>query len=352
MSNFFNYVPLQEKVIFAKRLAFLIKAGMPISQSVGILRDQAKSAVTRKVLDQVLVDVSSGRSLSYSLAKFNYMFDEFAVNIIRVGEESGTLDQNLDYLADELKKKQVLRKKIWGAMIYPLFIVGATFGITGLLTLYIFPKILPIFKSLNVRLPLTTRALIFINDFITRYGTYLVIIFLIAVVAAIILTRKKSVRYAVERVILNTPLLGSISQSYTLANTCRTIGILLKGNIRIMKAFSITSEATGNLVYKRELDLIATDINKGEKLASSLQKKPRLFPRILSELVTTGELTGNLSETMIYLSELYESEVDDLTKTLSTVIEPTLMIFMGVIVGFIAVSIITPIYEVTQYLHP
>jgi len=346
-------ISIKEKVIFAKRLAFLIRAGVPILESLRILRNQTKSGTRAKILDQVLKDVANGQYLSASLGKFQHIFDKFTINLIKIGEESGTLYENLNYLAEEMQKKQALYRKVLGAMIYPIFIIIATLGVSSLLTIYIFPKILPIFTSLNVNLPITTKALIWTSNFFNNYWLYLISGFVGLIIIFVFLMRtSEKFRFFTHKIILGLPLIGLISKNYHLANFCRTLGILIKSDIRIINAFSIASETTSSLVYKKELDGIAKDIVKGKKIVSYMKKSPKLFPSILTHLIEIGETTGRLDETLIYLSEMYETEVDELTKNLSTVLEPALMVFMGIIVGFIAVSIISPIYEITQNLSP
>lgn len=349
---FTNKFSIKDRVTLAKRLSFLVRAGVPIVQSLSILKDQSESRAKSKLLEKVTADVSGGQFLSTSLAKFKNIFDPFAINIIRIGEESGTLDQNLDYLAEELKKKQILRRKVTSALVYPLFIVLATLGITGLIIFFVFPKILPIFKSLNLDLPLSTRILIFINDFVTKYSYYLAGLIVLVVVVGFLLSRKEVVRFQIHRTILRLPIFGNIAQRYQLANFCRTIGLLLKSNVRVIKAFDIAGETTANLLYQQELHEISKNINKGVGIANAMKKHPKLFPPLLSQMIAIGETTGRLDETFTYVSELYESELDETTKNLSTMLEPALMIFMGLVVGFIAISIIAPIYTVTQNLHP
>lgn len=353
MKKILTKISIKEKALFAKRLSFLIKAGLPIFESLTILRDQAKSGARSKIFDQVLKDVANGRSLSESLAKFSHNFDEFAINLIKVGEESGTLNENLDYLAEEMKKKQALRRKILGAMVYPIFIIVATLGISTLLTIYIFPKIMPIFASLDVKLPLATRILIYTSSFLKDYGIYLALGFIgLIILFFFIIRTSEKFKLFIHKVILRTPLLGLISKNYHLANFCRTLGILIKSDIRIVKAFTIASETSSNLVYRKELQIISKNLLKGDKITAHMKKNTRLFPDMLIHLIEVGEATGKLDESLIYLSELYEAEVDELTRNLSTVLEPALMIFMGIVVGFIAVSIISPIYEITQNLSP
>ncbi len=344
---------IKEQAFFAKRLAFLIKAGVPILEGLHMIREQSRSKKYQKVLDKIIVDISNGQTLSSSLKKFHRLFGDFAINIISVGEETGILSENLEYLADELKKRQILHRKVAGALVYPVFITIATLGITGLLTAFIFPKIMPIFTSLNVHLPLSTRILIFVSQFLRNWGIF-VILGVIAFIIAAILAHRKSERihYLFDSLILKIPLVGTMIQNYNLANISRTLSLLLKGGMTLSEALPITAKATNNLVYRREFEMLSTVVNRGEKISTHLRKYRKLFPDVLAQIVSVGERSGNLAETLVYLSELYESEVEDSTKNLSSLIEPVLMVCMGLIVGFVAISVITPIYGITQHIQP
>jgi type IV pilus assembly protein PilC len=349
----FGKLSLKEQAFFAKRLSFLIHAGVPLLDAIHMIREQTKIKKQQKVFDSVIHDISNGQSLASSLGKFKNVFGDFAINMIAVGEETGVLSENLAYLANELKKRQELKRKVIGALVYPIFISIATFGLTGLLTAYIFPKILPIFASLNVDLPITTRIMIWLSDFLRHWG-WLVIILAIFFVMSFILTLKRSEKFHFffDRNVLRIPFIGNMIQNYNLANISRTLSLLLNGGMTLTEAIPITSRSTGNLVYKGEFLKLSKVVDRGEKLSSHLATERKLFPDILSQIVSVGERSGNLSETLGYLSDLYEAEVEDSTKNLSSLIEPILMIFMGLIVGFVAISVITPIYGITQHLSP
>ncbi|MDP3741154.1 MAG: type II secretion system F family protein [bacterium] len=352
MNNLFIRFSLQDQILFAKRLATLIRAGVPVVAAMKIIRKQAQTSFSKRVYDTMITDVENGQFLHTSMQKFRKIFGDFSVNIVRIGETSGTLQENLNYLADELKKKQALRRKVIGALVYPVIIVIATLGITALLTLYVFPKILPIFKSLNFELPWTTRVLIFSSDFFGNYWYFIFGALAVLFVAFLLLMRMERFRYFVHHIVLSIPLLGRLAKNYQMANFCRTLGLLLRCDVMIVEATRITANATTNLVYREALHIISNNVTRGEKMSQYMDKKTRLFPPILSQMVTVGETSGNLSDTLEFLAEMYENEVDELTKNLSTVLEPVLLVFMGMIVGFIAVSIITPIYEITQNIHP
>lgn len=351
MSNPFSHVSIQEQALFAKYLAVMIKSGMPLLDSLQLIRKQINSKTMSKIIDQVIIDVSNGQFLSNSLEKHKNIFGDFMVNIIRVGETSGILYENLNYLAEELKKKRELRKKVLGAMTYPLIVLVVAIGIIGVLTLYVFPKILPILRNLRATPPITTRILIFISNFVLSYGVFVAIgLIIIGIVSWLLISKVRLIKFIFHKLILLTPLVSKISQNYNLATFTRTLGLLLKSGIKVVEAISITADTMTNLVYHKEIRNIATNVSRGEEISKHLEAKPSLFPLTLSQMITVGERTGNLSESLLYLAELYENELDDLTQNLSSTIEPLLMIVLGVIVGFIALSIITPIYQVTQHL--
>ena len=351
-NKFFLRFSLQDQILFAKRLSILVKAGVPVLEALKMLKNQSRSRAASQILEKVASDVENGQFLSKSLSQFKRAFGQLALNIIRIGETGGTLHENLEYLAQELKKKQALRRKVIGSLVYPIVIVCATFGISGLLVMYVFPKILPIFASLNFKLPWTTRALIWINSVFLHYGLWIILCLIALVISWMLLLRVRWVRFWIHRTILTLPLFGSLSQNYQMANFCRTMGLLLRCDVMIVEAMMIAADTTTNLVYQKEFYAIGHKITRGEKISTHMHSSNRLFPSMITQMITVGETAGNLSETLLYLGEMYENEVDDQTKNLSTTIEPVLMILMGILVGFIAISIITPIYGITQNLHP
>ena len=343
---------LQDQALFAKRLAMLTRAGVPILESLNIIKEQMRSRANARLVEHISRDVASGQYLSRSIGKFRRTFGEFAINIIRVGETTGTLSDNLAYLAQELEKERELRRKVVSAMIYPVVIMVVAVAVSALLTVFLFPKLLPVFQSLKVDLPPTTRALLWISNYLIHYGLWTLAGVIIAIIATVILTRFKPIRFAFHRAILVVPVIGSLVQNYHLTNMCRTFGLLLRGSLSAPEATRVTAETVTNLVYRKELNGLTRAVTHGTSIATHLAKRRRLFPHMLTQMVAVAEKTGNLPETFTHLAEIYEGDLDEKIKRLSTIIEPVLMISMGLIVGVIAVSIITPIYEVTQNLSP
>ncbi len=344
---------LKEQTFFAKRLSFLIKSGVPMLESMHVLRRQTKSKSEIDVFDKVISDVTNGQSLATSLGKFKGVFGNFAINIIRAGESSGTLMQNLNYLADELKKKELLRKKIMSALLYPAIITVATFGITGMLVVYIFPKIMPVFQSLKAELPISTRTVIWFSEMLRNYGFYIFLgIGFLSVALYFIIKKIPKARFIFHGFLLHFPFLGPIAKNYNLTNTTRTLGLLLKSGLSLTESLLITADTTENLQYRKAFEDISVGVIRGKTISDTINQVPNIFPDMVEHMISIGERSGNLSTSLIYLSEYYENEFDDLTKNLSSSIEPVLMIVMGFLVGFVAISIITPIYSITQHLTP
>lgn len=350
-SSSFVRFSVSEQVLFAKRLSFLVKAGVSLLEGLTMIRNQTKSKRKLRIFDTVIADISAGQFLSKSLEKYSHLFGEFTINIIRVGETAGVLSENLIYLADELAKKQALQRKVKGALIYPIFITIATLGVTSLLVVFIFPKIMPIFISLNITLPLTTRMLLAVSVYLQDWGILTLFGAIIALLSFIFIRKVfLPLRKAIDWLLLKLPIAGTIARSYNAANFCRTLGLNIRAGVPLTEAMYITAQVTKNIIYKNAYLDFAEHIKKGEKISSTMMRYTGIFPDMLPHMILIGETTGSLSNTLGYLSDLYESEVDESTKNLSSSIEPILLMTMGILVGLIAVSVISPIYEVTKQL--
>ena len=347
----FARMSTQEQILFTKRLSILVKAGVPILQALSMLRDQASSKGAGQIMESLRRQVEQGQSLAGAMGQYKRIFSDFAINIVRVGEVSGTLTQNLQYLADELKKNQELKRNIVSALVYPSFIVVATLGIATLLTTYVFPKILPIFASLKSNLPWTTLALIAISNFMQHDWAYLILGLVALAVVWTLLLKIKPVRIWVDRNSLRMPLLGPMFKNYHISNFTRTLGLLLKSNVGIIEALQITGSTMGNKAYQKSFGQIGEGVVRGLGISEGMKTDKLLYPSVVTQMTQVGETTGHLSSSLLYLAEMHEDEMNNQTKNLSTSIEPVLMIVMGILVGFIAISIITPIYGITQSLH-
>jgi len=348
---FFNRVPFSEKVLFAKNLALMIKAGFPLRESVATIQEQSKSKNFKKILDDVIKSIDNGQPLAVSLSRHAGVFGNLYINMIRVGEESGTLEENLRRLTLQLEKSQALKRKVQAAMLYPSIILGMVIVLSIGLIYFVLPKIIPVFKSLNVKLPLATRILIKLSEFTQNYSLFILIGIVGLVITLFLLSRFHSVKFQIHKFILKIPITGTISRNINISYFTRTLGTLLKSGIPLINALDVTRTTLGNLVYQKELEEISTEVQKGKSITNYLKKREKVFPLMVSRIIGVGEKTGNLEETLLYLGDFYETEIDRSVKILSTILEPILLIIIGLVVGFIALSIITPIYEITRGLH-
>ncbi len=342
------HVSSKEQILFARNLSLMTRSGMPILESLHMMERQARSGAMKKILASVIADVENGQFLSTSLNRYEKSFGSLFINIIRIGEASGTLSENLGFLADELKKKQELRSKITGALIYPTIILLTTIALVLVLMFEVFPKILPIFKSFKVKLPLSTRILISSNEFLLKNWLALLIGFIIFVVICTLLMRIKSIRYTVQRAMIATPVVGSLIVTVHMALFARTLAVLLKSGTKIVESLDITAEIIPNLVFHKALVGATEQVKSGAPLGKYLSQFPHFFPVMFSQMVEVSESAGTLDSTLAYLSDYYESELDDATRVLVSLLEPLLMITMGGMVGFIVLSILVPIYSISN----
>jgi len=347
---FFGKVSLFDKLLFAKHLRMMIKSGVPLREAILEIQKESASKKFRAILKKVVEDLDNGESLSRSLSRYPYVFDDLFVNLIKIGESSGTLEKTLEYLVQQLERSYDLRKKITSAMLYPALILIATFVLIGILAFFVFPKLIPLFEGFNIELPLPTRILLWFIKTMKVYGFLLVGLIIFFVSLFFFLSRLRPIKLVNHRIVLGLPIIGRFTRNVNLAYFARTLGTLVKSGVPIVEALDITANTLNNLVYQRYLKKSISRIQRGEEVVSFLRDNPKLFPPIFSRTVSAGEKTGRLEESLFFLAEFYEKEIDNAAKNLSQILEPILLIIIGTIVGFIAVSIIMPIYKIAHTL--
>ena len=348
----FRKIKEVDKILFARHLALMLKAGLSVSQGIEALAEQASSKRLKKILERLLADINKGEAISTSLSRDQALFGNLFINMIKVGEESGTLEENLNHLALELEKKHELKRKVKSAMIYPLLILAATLSLAMGLGIFVLPKLLGFFKSLSLELPVSTKILLFVIENLENYGLYYIGGFILFIILLRLLLRVEKIKIFVHELMTEMPLLGRIVKKLNLAYFSRTLGILLKSGVPIVRALEISASTLGNLAYRKRLEQAAIQVKKGENLASFLKGCRRLVPSMTAKMIDVGEKTGSLEETLFYLADFYEGEVDAVTKNLANILEPVLLIGIGLMVGGVAISILMPIYQFTSSLQP
>ncbi len=334
-------LPIREQARLVRRFATLL--------SVGISLPEASRLMKKKVFDSIAQNVIKGQSCSDAFSAAA-VFDRSIVAMVKIGERSGTLDTALSRAADTLESRDTLSRKIIGALIYPCFIAFVTIGMAGFLIVYIFPKILPLVKSMNIPLPLLTRLLMHISDILIHDSVAIFISFILFISTAKVLWKYSILfRRYIRRIILLLPIVGSISQGQIIINIFRSLGLLLEHGELLPAALISIAKNQVNDDYRKVLYLSAQAITKGDDFALSIFHK-KLFPRFVSEFIDIGERTGSIARTCEHIALIFESDVEELIKRVSVVIEPVLMLCMGITVGSIALSIVMPIYEITNHL--
>lgn len=346
-SKYLN-ISSREKIMFSKHLSVMLDSGIPLREALEVMAGQVSSKPLQRMLNLMMKDLSDGFTLSSTLEKFPRVFKPFSVNIIRVGESSGTLPNALKFQAIQLEKSRELEGKVKSALLYPIIIFVGAIGIASYLSFFILPKMIPMFNSLNVKLPGTTLALLAISNFVLHKWPLLIAIVTALGISTFLLYRVRAVKFTVHKLILRIPVFGNLLRTIQVAFFTRILGILLTSGVQIVQAIAVTSDSASNLVYRKQLRAVAENVERGEAITSELERYPNLFPKITVGMIKVGDRTGRLAESLMTAAEFSEKEVDDLTRNLSTLIEPLTLLFVGGLVGFIALSIITPIYQITQ----
>lgn len=342
-------VPLTQKVFFTENLKVMVHAGLSISESLGTLSLQAESKTFKKVILKIKEDVESGRLLSAGLSRFPRIFPSIFTHMIQVGEVSGTLEDVLQELTTQMKKDYELRSRVRGAMTYPIVVLVAMLGITAGLLTFVLPKLLGIFKEFgDIKLPLATRILITASDYTQENG-----LLVIGGVIAFIFFTTLSARTAPGRslfhmMIIRGPIIGPIARKVNLARFARTASGLLRTDIPVVQAFTVTADVVGNVHFRNAIRDVAERVKKGEPISKALDAHAWLFPPLLVQMVMVGERSGAVDELLADIAAFYEQQVDQVLDNLSSVIEPVLILMLGGMVGGIALAVITPIYALTQ----
>lgn len=345
-----NKISMQEKVDFTKNLSVMLKSGITINEALASLSEETKSRPLRNIIKKLKKEVEMGVSLSNTLSKQKNIFGNAFLGIVRAGEASGTLEENLSFLAAWLERNNDLKKEMNAAMLYPKIVFSATVILMGALAVFILPKLIPLFSQLKVNLPLATQILIAFARFIKEF--WLLAIFSIVGIIVIfrLLNKIRFIRRFFHLVYIKMPFLGRLFIDYQLALVSQLFSTLFRSGLSIEEALSISSEAATNIHYQESIKKIKDSVNKGTTLSKAMKDFPKLYPANLVNIIHTGEKSGTLDNSFLYLSEFYSKEVSNKIKKLPTVVEPLLLIFIGLAVGFVALSIIMPIYELTKGL--
>ncbi len=349
---FSSHIRLADRVMFAKHLSMMLKSGISLPEALRVLEMETRATAFRKTLLRICEDVESGKKLAGALLSHPKDFDPFFASVVEVSEESGTLAENLEFLSKQLSKEHALQKKIQSILLYPSLILGVAVVMGSFISIFILPKLLDLFASLDVELPLSTRALLWFAALMKAHGIVILPSIAAVVIALRFLVQVRGIQPLWHRFLLSIPVLGPFLRAVSLARLFRGLGIMMKSGLPLVHALGVEERSLKNIVFRRYARMLMDGVATGTELSTLLSRPEfRHVPPLAVKMVAVGERTGKLDESFFFLSRFFDEEVDAIARRFSTLLEPALLFIIAGIVLFIALSIITPIYSLTGSLQ-
>lgn len=347
---FLNKLNQTEVVFFTRQLSSMLSAGLTLLQSLNILRDQVQNPKMREIINQLIVDVQSGHPFSAAISKHPKIFSPTYVSLIKTAESSGLLDKVLVRLADNLEKQNKLKGAIRGALTYPAIVVVGMIIVMVVMMIYVIPQLTLLYENLNIPLPATTQFLVSISSFTQAFWPLIIGFIVVGVIGMKRWHKTASGQIILDTLVLRLPVFGKLIRQTILTEFSRTLGLLIGSGALVVQSLEQAADTTTNILYKSAILDVSKRVEKGVTIGDALSAYP-LFPPLLVQMVKIGEDTGKLDESLLKVSEYYEREVDLSVKTLTTALEPFIMVVLGIGVAFLIVSIITPIYSLTSSIQ-
>ena len=349
LERFLNLVSMQDKIMFANNLAGMLTAGLTLYRALEIEEKQVKNHAFKTVIAGLMTSINQGQTLSGGLAKYPSVFSSLFVAMVRAGEESGKLSESLREIGINLEKSYALNRKIKSAMLYPVMVVLALLAVGILMLEFVVPTLAAIFNNLGTPLPFTTRLVVAASNAITHHPFFTFGALILIGIFFLVLASERLKPFH-DAIVLRLPIAGKLIKQVNTARTARTLSSLLSSGVEMTRALSITRDVLQNLEYKAVLDKALSDVEKGKALSAVFRDATRLYPITMGEMISVGEETGALADMLQNIAVYHEEEVDTVTKNLSTVLEPLVMVVVGIGVGFFAVSMLSPMYSLVNTL--
>ncbi len=341
----YEKVPLKDVVILSRQMSTLFEAQVSALKAFSLLADNSDNKLLKKKLTQIVSDLQSGSSIAGALAKQGDVFSDFYVNMVRAGEESGKLTQVFTYLADYLDRQYALNSKTKNALVYPGFVIGVFVIVMTLMFTVVIPKLSVIIKESGQDIPLYTKAVMATSDFLVNYGIFLLIFILLALGYLFQVTRTKRGKDFLDSFKLRVPVLGGLFKKLYLARIADNMDTMLSSGIPIVRAIEITASVVGNKRYNQIMQTAMSDVKAGKSLSDAMSGYEEV-PQIMPQIIKVGEETGSLGQILKMLAKFYKREVDEAVDTLVGLIEPFMIISLGIGVGLLLVSVLMPIYNI------
>lgn len=344
----FKQVKDTEILIFTKHLGVMLNAGIPIVDALSTLAKDAKSNEFKKILLDLKNQTSSGKTLSSAMMQYPHVFDDVYMNLIRIAEESGKLDTTLTYLSSELNKLYLLRKKIQGALMYPTLVISVMFAMGIALSIFVLPKLVDFFAAFDQQLPLATRILLGFASLMKDHSVLVIASIATFFITFNLLIKLRGIKNIWDKMIFSFPVFGNFFKTSKIAEIARNLSILVGSGVPLTVSLATLIHGQSNTFIAANLKILEVGLTKGKHLSDTIESANlSFFPGIFTKMLAVGERTGKLDEMFTYLAGYYDEEIETTSKNLTTLLEPILLVIVGLLVGFMAVAIISPIYQIT-----
>ncbi len=335
-------------VDFTRQLAIMLNAGLTLVDCFDILKKQITKPSLLKLIEDLDKTVRGGSSFSTALKKYPQYFSNLYISLIKSGEASGKLSDILLRLAENLEKQREFQGKIKGALIYPAVIIVGMVAVMFIMITFVLPKLLGLYKDFNVSLPVTTQILISVSNFSTKFWPLIIVVCFGGWILISRYLKTRAGKTQLDTISLKVPVIGNVIKISALVNSTRTLSILIGAGVSILESLSIIVDTSENTVFQEAFKRIYKQVEKGTSIGGAMQQEENIFPPILIQMTIVGEQTGHLDETLMRISKYFELESELATKAMTTLIEPLILVVLGVGVGFLVLSVITPIYNLTS----
>jgi len=338
-----------ELPIIIRQLSTLLKAGLPLDEALATITEQSDHKNSKKILITLSAKLMEGQPLAYAMELFPKAFDELITTSVEAGEQSGNLDEVLLRLAEYLEKKEDMSKQSWMALLYPLILIVTSVAVVSGLMIYIVPKVIQVFENNNAELPLITRALVTLSDWVRHYGLVMLIIFMAAILGFIGALQNKDFKFKWHKFLLKLPIMGSFIRIAQSARFTRTLGILTKSTVPIVQALSLSSKVVKNLAIKQSIEKTAAQVREGSSLSQSL-KSNGYFPPMTIRLISSGEQSGILSEMLERAADTQERDVNHKLTSIVSILQPVAILIVGMMILLIVLAMLLPIFQMNTII--
>jgi len=342
-SPFSQHVSVKDKIIFTKQLALMLRSGLSIIDALESIREETSSKYLQSIVADLSQEIQGGKNLSEALKKYANVFGQIYINMVSAGEESGKAEEVLERIAAQLEKDYELNRKIKSALAYPLIVLVVLVVVMIIIVTYIIPGLSKIFEQSNVKLPAVTRAVLAISNAFVHYGLWFLIAFIGLFALGYLWQRSESGKIFFAKCVTKVPVIGDLLKKSYVSRFCRTFAALFSAGLPLLDALKSSGEVMVNLIYVRDSYAVAEKVKSGTSLSLAL-KNSAVFPKMVGQMATVGEKSGNLDEVFSNLADFYDREIDNTTSNISTLLEPVLIVIMGIGIALVILSVLQPIY--------